>query len=157
MFTRSLYVQVRKNEFLVRNIDDARSFREKADPAFSHPRSLLGNFTAAGNCLKSAVSRSLGNRFAASTAMLIHPLETIEGGLSQIEERAFREIALFSGASKAVVWVGEDLSDTEVLSKLESASGRFSGWPAIGAKFSRLFWLAVLLWLAWRIVSAWLG
>jgi len=38
----------------------------------------------------------------------------IEGGLSEVEERALREVAMAAGASKVVVWVGHELSDAEV-------------------------------------------
>jgi rod shape-determining protein MreB len=124
MFSKTLYVQVRKNEFLVRNIDDARSFRKIADPHFSHPRTLLGNFTAAGMSLKSAVTEALGKGFfVMKPDIVIHPLEQIEGGLSQIEERAFQEIAIVAGASKTLVWVGKTLNDDEVLSKLKAIRG----------------------------------
>jgi len=50
--------------------------------------------------------------------VLIQPLELIDGGLSEIEARILHELAIGSGASKVVVWVGAELSDTEVKQKL---------------------------------------
>ncbi len=50
--------------------------------------------------------------------ILIHPLEMTDGGLCQIEERLFLEFAMRTGASKALVWVGPELSDEEVKEKL---------------------------------------
>jgi len=41
-----------------------------------------------------------------------------EGGLSEVEERVLRELAMCAGASKVVVWVGHELSDAEVKEKL---------------------------------------
>jgi len=119
MFSKSLYVQVRENEIRVRNIDNTRSFERKASPAFSHPRMLVGNFTAAQECLKEAISEARGSGFALATAVVIHPLERIDGGLTQVEERLFHELAVGAGASKVVVWVGALLSDGEVISKLK--------------------------------------
>ena len=49
------------------------------------------------------------------TRLLANP---IEGGLSEVEERALREVAIGAGASKGVVWVGHELSDAEVRDKL---------------------------------------
>jgi rod shape-determining protein MreB and related proteins len=50
--------------------------------------------------------------------IVIHPLEMVEGGLSEVEERIFREVAISAGASKVIVWVGKDLNDAEVKEKL---------------------------------------
>ena len=56
--------------------------------------------------------------FAVSPQVLIQPLEMLEGGLSEVEERVLKEIAIGAGASKVVVWVGRELSDAEVREKL---------------------------------------
>ena len=80
---------------------------------------LVGNFTAADACLKSLLSEAKGSGFVLGIDVLIHPLEKIEGGLSQVEERLFQELARGAGATKAVVWVGRHLSDSEVLAKLK--------------------------------------
>lgn len=119
MFSKPLYVQVRENQFQVRSISDSRTLKKKADQEFSHPRLLVGNFTAAQECLKSLLSEARGSGLALSTPVVIHPLEKIEGGLSQVEERLFHELAIGAGASKVVVWVGAALSDAEALAKIK--------------------------------------
>lgn len=118
MFSKPLYVQVRENQFLVRNINDSRSIQKRAAPGFSHPRMLVGDFTVAQACLKSLLSEARGSGFVMTTPVVIHPLEKVEGGLTQVEERLFQELAVGAGASKVVVWVGGPLSDIEVMSKL---------------------------------------
>jgi len=105
----------------VRNVEESRAFNQHASPAFSHPRMLVGNFTAAQSCLNSLLAQARGSGFALSVAVLIHPLEKIEGGLSQVEERLFHELAVGAGASKVLVWVGATLSDSEVIAKLIGA------------------------------------
>lgn len=80
---------------------------------------LVDNFTAAQKCLKAALSEARGSGFVLSTAVVIHPLEKIDGGLTQAEERLFRELAIGAGASKVIVWVGAPLSDVEVVSKIK--------------------------------------
>jgi len=51
--------------------------------------------------------------------MVIHPIEMVEGGLSQVEERMFKELATAAGARKVSVWLGHELSDQEVVRRLE--------------------------------------
>jgi hypothetical protein len=57
--------------------------------------------------------------FAGSPGVVIQPLEMTEGGLSEIEERVFRELAIGAGAAKVIVWLGHELSDSEVRGKLD--------------------------------------
>ncbi len=119
MLTKSLYVQVRENQFQVRNVDDSRSLQRYASPAFSSQSKLVDNFAEAAKCLKAALSEARGSRFVLSTAVVIHPLEKVDGGLTQVEERLFLELAVFAGATKVIVWVGAPLSDDEVMSKIK--------------------------------------
>jgi rod shape-determining protein MreB len=119
MFIYPMYVQVRENQFLVRDINGSRSFQKKAVPSFSHPRMLIGDFTIAQECLKSLLSQAWASRFALSKPVLIHPLEKIEGGLTQVEERLLQELAVGAGASRVAVWVGKELGDSEAMSKLK--------------------------------------
>jgi hypothetical protein len=78
---------------------------------------LIGNFTNAEALLKQGLKK-WKTFFAVAPSVLIHPLETIEGGLTQIEERALYELALGSGARRVVVWTGVPLNDQEVIEKL---------------------------------------
>jgi len=119
MFTKSLYVQVRENQFQIWNVNDARSVQRRANPAFSNQRTLVDNFAAAQQCLKAALSEARGPGFVLSTRVVIHPLEKIDGDLTQDEERLFFELAIGAGASRAIVWVGPPLSDAEVMSKIK--------------------------------------
>lgn len=48
--------------------------------------------------------------------VVMHPLTMLEGGLTQIEIRAFAELASMAGASRAYVWQGPSLT-TEQLRK----------------------------------------
>jgi len=120
MLKAALYVQIRPDRFIVRNTADGRTLDRMAASTFSHPRTLIGNFTTAETLLKAMVSEVKGN-FVLRTDILVHPLERIERGLTQIEERALQELAMGSGASKALVWVGSVLTDAEVLEKLKKA------------------------------------
>jgi rod shape-determining protein MreB len=117
-FKSVLYVQVRPDRFLVRTITNHKSI-ERASPApFSHPRTLVGNFTVADALLKSLIAEAKSGFLKPD--IVIHPMERVEGGLSEVEERVFHELALGAGGSRVVVWVGPALTDSEVIEKLKA-------------------------------------
>ena len=121
MFANSIYVRVRKNQFRVRSLESAKEATFDAQVPFTTARLLIGQFLVAENVLKQAVKEmSKGGILAVSPQVLIQPLEMVEGGLSEVETRVLREVAIGAGASKAVVWVGHELSDAEVREKLNA-------------------------------------
>jgi rod shape-determining protein MreB and related proteins len=113
-----LYVQVRPDRFIVRRVGGGQAVDRMAPQPFSHPRALLGSFSNAEPFLKSLVAEAKGG-FVLKLEILIHPLEKVEGGLTEIEERAFEELGRGAGASKVKVWSGSPLSDAEVIEKLK--------------------------------------
>jgi len=83
---------------------------------FAHPRSMVSDFTVAEHLLKHLVRCILGKSlFTIAPCIIIHPLGDPVGGFTQVERRAFREMALSAGASKVHVWTGRPLTDEEVL------------------------------------------
>lgn len=91
---------------------------------FAHPRSLVSDFTVAEQLLKHQLRRVLGNSFLSlSPYVVIHPLGSPAGGFTQVERRAFREMALGAGASEVHIWTGRPLTDQEVLSKQPPPGG----------------------------------
>ena len=104
----SIYVQVFRTKFIVRNVDSGQSAEILRDQSFASPRMLIADFTMAQHQLKEAV-KSL-RRGLRSPAILIHPMELIEGGITQVEYRTFVELGLGAGASKASVYSGAPLS-----------------------------------------------
>jgi rod shape-determining protein MreB len=85
---------------------------------FSHPRSLIGQFEVGEKAMAKAISRAYpGKLIKPRPFLVIHPKEILEGGLTQIEERALMEMGLGAGASRVKVWQGADL-DTEQLDEL---------------------------------------
>ena len=113
-------VYVKKNQFRVRSLESAAEATFDAQPPFTTARLLIGQFQAAEKVLKRAVTEmSKSKIFAVSPQVLIQPLEILEGGLSEVEERVLKEVAIGACASKVVVWVGRELSDAEVREKLD--------------------------------------
>jgi rod shape-determining protein MreB and related proteins len=84
---------------------------------FAHPRSLVSDFYTAEVLIKHLLKNLLASSlFAISPRIVMHPLGSPEGGFTQVELRAFKEMALAAGASEVVVWTGIVLSDQELRS-----------------------------------------
>jgi rod shape-determining protein MreB len=83
---------------------------------FAHPRSMVSDFALAEQLIKYYLRRvqSRSSFFLQlAPVVLIHPLGSPAGGFTQVERRAFREMALGAGASEVVVWTGRVLTDQE--------------------------------------------
>jgi rod shape-determining protein MreB len=84
---------------------------------FAHPRSLVSDFTAGEQLLKALLRHLQGNSiFRVAPRVVMHLMGEPTGGFTQIEVRAFREMAIAAGASKVAVWQGRGLSDQELIS-----------------------------------------
>ena len=77
---------------------------------FSHERTLLSDFTLAERLLRYIFQKlHKGKLLRTSPTVVIHPMEKLEGGLTMIEDRAFRELALSAGARETVLYLGDQL------------------------------------------------
>lgn len=108
----AIYVQIFRDRFAVKNVDSGESAEVKRDMSFSSPRMLIADFTTAQHQLKQAVKTL--KRGIRAPEILIHPMELIEGGITQVEYRVFVELGVGSGASKAAVYSGTQLSAESV-------------------------------------------
>lgn len=112
----TIYVKIYENRINVRNINDRKEIELSATSSFSTERLLVGNFTVAHTLLTKGIKIVMGKKFFAPL-ILMHPIEKIDGGLSQVEERVLKDLAIITGAQKVVLWVGNDLTDEDVLQK----------------------------------------
>lgn len=121
LFTVNLYVRIRHNRFDIRNLDSGHDFPTVyADTPFSSERLLVGQFSAAEPLLKTALKAALtGGFLARSPRLVIHPMEKVEGGLAQVEERIFTELGYGAGAIQVVLYTGAPLSDQAALALLQ--------------------------------------
>ena len=77
---------------------------------FSHIRSLIANFEIGERLLQYIFSMLLkGCVLKLRPKVVVHPMEKIEGGLTDVEERAFKELAICAGARDVVVYQGSEL------------------------------------------------
>jgi hypothetical protein len=119
LFGKTVYVLVKRNQFRVRHIESNTEATFDAQPPFTTTRLLVGEYLVAESLLSRALKQVLNTRFfSVPPQVVIQPLEMIEGGLSEIEERILRELAMGAGAAKVAVWVGAQLTDAEVKAKL---------------------------------------
>lgn len=92
---------------------------------FSHPRSLMSDFTLGEQVLKAFVKKlPKSHAFAPAPRVLFHLQGDPAGGFTQVEVRAFREMALGAGASDVTLWQGQELTDEQVLSRDYPPTGR---------------------------------
>ena len=77
---------------------------------FNHPRILLNDFQVAEKIIQHALREIHKARFfVPAPRVILQPMEKTEGGLSSVEERAFRELCLGAGAREVIIHVGTEL------------------------------------------------
>jgi hypothetical protein len=115
---RHLYYQVKKGEVTVTSLEDGKSIT-RACSALNHPRTLMGNFMEIEDCFKSIAKELAPRRFLLQAPIaVVHLLESVEGGYTNVEIRAFREAALGAGARDTFMPSNKSkLSETQILSR----------------------------------------
>ena len=123
LFTVDLYIKVSENRFDVKNMTSGGNWESIIpENPFTTERLLVGTFTNAEPALTKLVRRVLpGGIFKKSPQVVIQPMERIQGGLSEVEERIFRELALGAGAVKVALHTGPALSDDEASNLIRKA------------------------------------
>lgn len=95
----NINVEIYRNKFVLHT--DAKSVTVSSANGFSTERLLVGQFTEATRCLSEGL-KALGitGFFKMNNLTLIMiPKEMTDGGLSQVEGRTLRELAMDVGAS----------------------------------------------------------
>jgi len=90
---------------------------------FDHPRSIISDFTVAEKTLQYLFHKVAGMSVTkkviirSSPIVVLHVLDKIDGGLTQVEIRALLELATGAGAREAYIWTGRELMDYDFESK----------------------------------------
>jgi len=92
---------------------------------FAHPRMLISDFTPAVLLIRHLIGRALSRErfFSPHPVVILHPDVSPEGGFTEIELRAMRELCLGAGARHSKGWQGRPLEDAELLGKALPADG----------------------------------
>jgi len=120
-FVTDLYLKVRKNQFEIKNLTENGAWKiATPEQDFTTERLLVGQFSAAEPSLKELVKYVMPSGIMKKSAqILVHPIEMVEGGLCEVEERIFTELGLGAGAFKIKLHVGEGLTDEEAKKLLQ--------------------------------------
>lgn len=88
---------------------------------FCHSRSFVADFNVAEKLLQHGLYQLLKSKFfKPAPRIIMHQLEKTEGGLTNIEERVLRELALGCGARDVVIYVGAKLdSENETFDEVK--------------------------------------
>lgn len=86
------------------------------DP-FSNSRTFVSNFEVAENILRHLIYMVVQRRIIVRLFVVLHPLEKLEGGITQIEYRGLMELGECIGGRKVYIWTGSNLADNDLLSK----------------------------------------
>lgn len=90
-----------------------------------HPRSLLSDFHVLEEMLKQILAQIRPPRLSFKRLVaIIHPMEHIEGGLTAIEERGLKEVALGAGAHDVFIYTGDPVSPQQLLDVVTGKSER---------------------------------
>lgn len=119
----NLYVKVKKNRFEAKNLSTGEGWKSEVsiDP-FTTERLLVGKFSSAESVLSKLIKNIQRKTFIKkSLRVIIHPIDMVDGGLPEAEERIFNELALGAGAFKVKLHLGKELSDSEAQKLLNGA------------------------------------
>src|SRR5690349_22058283 len=123
--TQKVYIQIRRNQITVINLTTGEETSRLAIRPFSTQRVVLASFDPANETVLAAI-HDLGLKTTfSSLKVVIQQLEGAEGGLSDIEKRALRDLAEMAGARKVYIVEGEQkLSIAEALSIIDDRGRR---------------------------------
>ncbi|WP_432462897.1 MULTISPECIES: rod shape-determining protein MreB [unclassified Agarivorans] len=120
---------------------------EMAVNPFSHPRVLFSDFYVGEKLLQYAFNQLSNIKLLRPRPkVVVHPMEKTEGGLTMIENRAFRELAMGAGAIEVKLYTGNPLSVvTFDFDKIKDESGLTQASTKNNSSASNLVVLAVYI------------
>lgn len=112
----TVYVQIRKNQFDMKYVEENKQTSLTAFPPFTTQRLLIGEYGAAEHLFKKCIKELIGSVWIPPMFRIVmHPLEMTEGGLRQIEERVLQQLASSMQPRTIKVHVGQALSNDDAL------------------------------------------
>jgi hypothetical protein len=107
-----IYVKVYADRFVLKNMESLEVVEIRRDPKFASPRTLIGHFVSAEAEFRQGFRKV--RRGLLAPWVLMHPMELMDGGFTQVESRALIELAAGAGARRVGVWEGKELSGDQV-------------------------------------------
>ncbi|MEJ8819909.1 hypothetical protein [Lacibacter sp. H407] len=102
---KSIYIKIKRNHVEVTDLNTGETVSKQAIQPFSSTRNIISSFNPANETIQSALKELglTGRFFLSKMNILIQQLEGLEGGLSDIEKRALRDLAEMAGANKVCI------------------------------------------------------
>lgn len=95
---RYINLEVKDGEIKARNLETGETFVRRCE-ALDHPRTLMGDFVGVETCITKALNTLAPKKFLSpGPVVYIHLLDKVEGGVTSVEARAFREATITGGA-----------------------------------------------------------
>jgi len=106
-FDSELYIQIWPTKLTITKVKTGEVFQEECVGPFERSRLIINDFEAAEKQLRQSVRKVYENSFAPpAPRMVIHPMDLPPDGISSIEIRAFRDLAVSAGAREVKVYTG---------------------------------------------------
>ncbi|MBV1928428.1 MAG: hypothetical protein KUG81_02835 [Gammaproteobacteria bacterium] len=114
----TVYVKLIENGFILSRAEDGKVIEVKSQEPFDSIRQGLANFIVAESTLSQAMSQLFDNKaWFYHPVIVVHQVVKNEGGLSQIEERALRELCFGAGGREVHIWQGAELTNDQLINK----------------------------------------
>ena len=120
-----VYIRLFKNRVEITRLDTGRTVSENAVRSFSNDRLVLAHFDNAEQLIRETLDKLLNKKWFLREifTVAIQQMEQLEGGLSQIEQRALEDLVEHAGAKEVtVIDHGRALTEKEVMRELENSS-----------------------------------
>lgn len=113
---KSIYIKIKRNYVEVTDLNTGETVSKQAVQPFSSTRNVVSSFNPANETIQSVLQELglTGRFFLSKMNILIQQLEGLEGGLSDIEKRALRDLAEMAGANKVFILEESEPVSTEI-------------------------------------------
>ena len=111
-----IYIRIFIDSIEIRDVNKEITIKRKSLNKFSTERLLIANFNVAHDFIREVLKEIEGNRrIKPSINAVVQPMEKKEGGLSQVELRAFYDIMEHNGANRVEIYEKDDLLSDEAV------------------------------------------
>lgn len=114
MLSTTYYIKIFPNRIVAKNLDSGAIAEAIPESPYQHPRLLIGSISSAEFALVHALAQVKSRNPLKTVRLLIHPIAEFPGGVSEAEERLFRQLAFDARAASVVLWFGPELTDQQV-------------------------------------------
>lgn len=100
-----IYIKLSKNRIEIVNLETGETISREPIEPFSTQRFIIADFNKADALIRNIINDLLPKKsiFPRQTKILIQQVENVEGGLSEIEKRALRDLGEMAGGTSVIL------------------------------------------------------